>query len=177
MGKPNSKPKESGTDQHNTLQDHPVTIVQESSGFHMFELHLPSMGFSFFAVFIILLVMYVAFKVYRHYLKSRDARRQTRRPLQPVWGNDGTVSFRPGPPALPQLTPAMLQNMQALFSSPHGIPGRRYADEPTGNRFSEVDDDVPPSPLNTPRRTPSTAAARTIPHLHQHRPSTLIEDC
>ena len=133
----------------------PKILIEKSTGFHMVELHIPSMGFSVVTLLIIILVGIVAFKLYLRYKKSRQRRRQQRQftgqlmPFQnPSWRmGEGIQQLYNS-----QLAAAAYQQFAALPPlHPTGTgagptaavsPSRRYE---TG-RFTEVDDDVHSQP-------------------------------
>ena len=73
MGKPNSKPKES-TKETNTLVEGPQTITR-SSGFHLVEIHLPSVGVSLLALALLVLVVFLVVISYRKFQRRFAARR------------------------------------------------------------------------------------------------------
>lgn len=60
------------------VNEQPQIIVEKSTGFHMVELHVPSMGVSFVALLVVLILGIAIYKAYNRYRKHRHRRRQLR---------------------------------------------------------------------------------------------------
>lgn len=75
MGAKSSKQVQQGDRESNTLVQNPNSFVEKSSGFHMVEIHLPSVGISTFMFIVLLIVFVVLFMTYRRWVRKQEQRR------------------------------------------------------------------------------------------------------
>lgn len=75
MGTTASKKVHQGDNESNTLVQNPNSFVEKSSGFHMIEIHLPSLGMSMTAFIVLLLLFAALFAAYRRYVRKQEQRR------------------------------------------------------------------------------------------------------
>jgi len=142
------------------VNEKPQIIVEKSTGFHMVELHLPSMGVSFVALLTVLILGIVLYKAYSQYKKHRLRRRQQRQ----YGGHLLPTSLAPYPlgeracyqmPMGLGISPVQFAAAAAAFQNPaFHIPPLQPTGAETGpasstpstrrfetNRFTEVEDD------------------------------------
>lgn len=112
-------------DESSKKADH--SIHEESTGFHIFELHLPTLGFGFTSILLIVFVIFLALLCYR---------RCTHRRQQCL---PGPYQLRPAaPPLLPSWTPQLALDYGHLQHPLQTIGSRPRFHE---SRFQELRDD------------------------------------
>ena len=157
------------------VNEQPQIIVEKSTGFHMVELHLPSMGVSFVAILTVLILGIVLYKAYNSYKKHRLRRRQQRyggqllpTSLAPYHIGEGACYQMPMGLGI---SPVQFAAAAAAFQNPaFHIPPLQPTGAETGpqtstpstrryetNRFTEVEDD----PSTTTRAHTSRAHSST----------------
>lgn len=76
MGSTTSKKAvQQGDRETNTLTQNPNSFVEKSSGFHLVEIHAPSVGYSTTVILVVLALVATAFVLYRRYIKKQEQRR------------------------------------------------------------------------------------------------------
>ena len=114
MGKNNSK-----HDSHKVVKDNTATVgeVNKSSGFHIFELHAPSMGMGFIALIFILFAIVALYMLYRKFNRNHHqqiyrmgGRHRSRSPLR----DQSPSRYRSAPPPPPFYNPSY-----ATYSAPN----------------------------------------------------------
>lgn len=124
-----------GDSQENTLVQNPHSFVEKSSGFHIIEVHMPSVGFSMTAFVIALIIFAALFAAYRRFVRKQEQRRI----LTAYYRRSGipTVGFPGLGQQLPRFTPPP-------FAPPPAPPLPRRNGLPLG-------DDPPPRYQRVPR--------------------------
>ena len=147
-------------------------IIENSSGTHLFEIHLPSIGFSgAILIFFVTLfcVILAAFRLCRRPARRPPAYSMAPPPYNPwlpgpglhgpPWASMGLHGHVPIPMGLAQ---SPLQFMQALEAGPHHSPSRRLEHD----RFQEVEE-------GTPRRSTIQRPSGQAPDPPGLRPATV----
>ena len=133
MGGSSSKSADKDHDKGNNSQvTHPVTINDTSEGFHIIELHMPSVGGTFLLMLLLAVALIVGFYVYRRHTRRFQRRRR-----------DAEAHLEMGP--MPPIARPF------YFPSPSLT---QYS-----SRFQEIDDFDCCSGLPAPRRSESAAAS------------------
>jgi len=91
----------------NSLTTNPINVDERSSGFHLFEVHVPTFGLNLMVILGVIVAGLLAFLVYRYVRKQR---RQSRLLQQAIGGNAYAAAayrgFPASPPAYPGSPPA-----------------------------------------------------------------------
>lgn len=75
MGAKQAKSVQQGDRETNTLIQDPRSHIEKSSGFHMFEIHLPSASFSVITTLLVMLCVAAIYAWWRRYTRRQEQRR------------------------------------------------------------------------------------------------------
>lgn len=141
-----------GTTQAKVAEHAKEVIVENSSGFHMFELHLPTMGFGFVtfaAICVVMCCLWILARRFLHCLMPQINHQPAQQP-QPYAGQFGYHPAMMGPPPMmphvsqywpPQVPPVSYHQMSDFSQASR--PVNQFSDHQT-SRFDRISDVATP---------------------------------